>query len=92
MRDIIAHGDIVVGKVSTHDNLIDMMTKTLLVAKFEHYLDLVGIHCWVALWGLWKRWRAFDEDWSLFLIPYIGIDVEVEIVRVWWPRFFFGPT
>ena len=45
MRDIIAHGDIVVGKVSTHDNLIDMMTKTLLVAKFEHYLDLVGIHC-----------------------------------------------
>ncbi|RVW86372.1 Retrovirus-related Pol polyprotein from transposon TNT 1-94 [Vitis vinifera] len=45
VRDIIARGDIVVGKVSTHDNLIDMMTKTLLVAKFEHCLDLVGIHC-----------------------------------------------
>ena len=43
VRDIIARGDIVVGKVSTHDNLIDMMTKTLLVAKFERCLDLVSI-------------------------------------------------
>ena len=43
--DIIACGDIVEGKVSTHDNPTDMMTKTLLVAKFERCLDLVSIHC-----------------------------------------------
>ncbi|KAL6347764.1 hypothetical protein AAG906_026293 [Vitis piasezkii] len=43
--DIIARGDIVVAKVSIHDNLADMMTKILYVAKFEHCLDLVSIHC-----------------------------------------------
>ena len=37
VHDIIAHGDIVVAKVSTHDNLANMMTKILSVAKFEHY-------------------------------------------------------
>ncbi|KAG8485787.1 hypothetical protein CXB51_019138 [Gossypium anomalum] len=45
VRDIIARGDIVVSKVSTHDNLTDMMAKSLLITKFEHCLDLVGIHC-----------------------------------------------
>ncbi|KAG8501611.1 hypothetical protein CXB51_003943 [Gossypium anomalum] len=36
MHDIIARGDIVVSKVSTHDNPADMMTKSLLKTKFEH--------------------------------------------------------
>ena len=45
VREIIARGDIVVSKVSTHDNPTDMMTKLIPVAKFEHCLDLVGIHC-----------------------------------------------
>ena len=45
MRDVIARGDIVDNKVSTHDNPADMMTKALPVAKFEHCLDLVGVHC-----------------------------------------------
>ena len=45
MCDIIARGDIVVAKVNTHDNLVDMMMKILHVAKFEHYLDLVSIFC-----------------------------------------------
>ena len=44
VREVIAHGDIVVSKVSTHDNLVVMMTKTLPVTKFEHCLDLVGAH------------------------------------------------
>ena len=43
VRDIIARGDIVVGKVSTHGNPTNMMTKTLPIAKFEHYLNLVSI-------------------------------------------------
>ncbi|PHU26198.1 Retrovirus-related Pol polyprotein from transposon TNT 1-94 [Capsicum chinense] len=42
MREIIARGDIVVSKISTHDNSADMMTKTLPSAKFEHFLDLVN--------------------------------------------------
>ena len=45
VRDVIARGDIVVSKVSTHDNPADMMTKALPVAKFEHCLDLVGVCC-----------------------------------------------
>ncbi|PHT38252.1 hypothetical protein CQW23_21825 [Capsicum baccatum] len=43
--EIIARGDIVVSKISTHDNHVDMMTKTLPSAKFEHYLDLVSVSC-----------------------------------------------
>ena len=43
--EVIARGDIVVSKVSTHDNPADMMTKTLSVTKFEHCLDLIGARC-----------------------------------------------
>ena len=43
--EVIARDDIVVSKVSTHDNPIEMMTKTLPVTKFEHCLDLVGARC-----------------------------------------------
>ena len=43
--DIIARGDIVVSKVSTHDNPADMMTKIILGDKFKHYLDLVCFAC-----------------------------------------------
>ena len=42
IHEVIACGDIVVTKVSTHDNASDMMTMTLLVTKFEHCLALVG--------------------------------------------------
>ncbi|KAG8496686.1 hypothetical protein CXB51_007936 [Gossypium anomalum] len=45
VRDIIACGDIVVSKISTHENPADMMTKSLPITKFEHCLDLVGVHC-----------------------------------------------
>ncbi|KAF3665063.1 Beta-glucosidase 13 [Capsicum annuum] len=40
VREISARGDIVVRKISTHDNLADMMTKTLPSSKFDHCLDL----------------------------------------------------
>ncbi|KAG8491200.1 hypothetical protein CXB51_014356 [Gossypium anomalum] len=36
VRDIIAHGDIVVSKISTHENPTDMMTKSLPITKLEH--------------------------------------------------------
>ncbi|KAG8499034.1 hypothetical protein CXB51_005442 [Gossypium anomalum] len=45
VRDIIARGDIVVSKISTHKNPADMTTKSLPITKFEHCLDLVGVHC-----------------------------------------------
>ncbi|KAG8481222.1 hypothetical protein CXB51_025972 [Gossypium anomalum] len=45
IRDIIARGDIVVRKISTHENPADMMTKSLPITRFEHCLDLVGVHC-----------------------------------------------
>ncbi|KAG8481510.1 hypothetical protein CXB51_026364 [Gossypium anomalum] len=41
VRDIIARGDIVVSKISTHENPADMMTKSLPITKFEHCLNLV---------------------------------------------------
>ncbi|KAF3657485.1 hypothetical protein FXO38_13667 [Capsicum annuum] len=45
VREIIACSDIVVSKISTHDNPADMMTKTLPSVKFEHCLDLVSVSC-----------------------------------------------
>ncbi|PHT97139.1 hypothetical protein BC332_33936 [Capsicum chinense] len=45
VRKIIGRGDIVVSKISTHDNPTDMMAKTLPSAKYEHCLDLVGVSC-----------------------------------------------
>ncbi|PHU16018.1 hypothetical protein BC332_17223 [Capsicum chinense] len=44
-REIIGRGDIVVSKISTHDNPTDMIAKTLQSAKFKHCLDLVGVSC-----------------------------------------------
>ena len=35
-------GNIIMGKVSTHDNLMNMLTKSLSVAKFGHCLNLDG--------------------------------------------------
>ena len=35
--------DIIVSKVSTHDNLEDMLPKSLPMTKFEHWLNLVGV-------------------------------------------------
>ncbi|PHT26584.1 hypothetical protein CQW23_33805 [Capsicum baccatum] len=40
VREIIGRGDIVVSKISNHDNPADMMTKTLPSAEFENFLDL----------------------------------------------------
>ena len=45
VRDVITRGDITVSKISTHDNLADIVTKSLPIAKFEHCLDLVGVRC-----------------------------------------------
>ncbi|KAG8473176.1 hypothetical protein CXB51_035117 [Gossypium anomalum] len=45
VRDIIARGDIVLSKIITHENPVDMMTRLLPITKFEHCLDLVGVYC-----------------------------------------------
>ena len=36
-------GDNIVSKVSTHDNLADMLPKSFPMTKFEHCLNLVGV-------------------------------------------------
>ena len=43
--EIIARGDIVVSKVETQDNPVNMMTKSLNIAKFVHCSNLVGLGC-----------------------------------------------
>ena len=44
IREIISQGAIVVKKVGTSDNLVDMMTKPVTISKFKHCLDIVGVH------------------------------------------------
>ena len=86
VHDIIAHGDIVVSKVGTHDNPVDLMTKSLSIAKFVHCSNLVGLGCRVLPYGalLWKRSMVFDlvlrygVRWCFMLM--MGIHVKVEIV------------
>ena len=43
IREVVAKGDLKVVKISTNDNATDMLTKPLPVAKFNLYLDLVGV-------------------------------------------------
>jgi len=43
VRDVVAQGKLKVCKISTHDNLADMLTKPVPVAKFELCSSLVGI-------------------------------------------------
>lgn len=45
VHDVMTRGDIVVSNINAQNNLVDMMTKTLLVVKFEHLLYLIGLHC-----------------------------------------------
>ena len=41
----LLHGDIVVSKVETQDNPANMTIKSLLIAKFVHRSNLVGLGC-----------------------------------------------
>ena len=60
-----------------------MMLKSLPMSKFKHYLNLVGYLLIIALWAFAEEVEIFfTEYWSWF-IPYIGIHVKVEFVRVW---------
>ena len=43
VRDVVTQGKLKVCKISTHDNLADMMTKPVSVAKFELCSSLVGL-------------------------------------------------
>src|SRR3954447_164979 len=43
IRDVIEKGKLKVCKISTHDNPADMLTKPVLVSKFELCSSLVGI-------------------------------------------------
>ena len=45
MREIIAHGDIVISKVGTQDSPTYMMTKSVPIAKFVHCSNLVRLGC-----------------------------------------------
>ena len=42
--DIVAQGQVTVGKIRTEDNPADMLTKSLSNTKFKHCLGLVGVH------------------------------------------------
>lgn len=41
--EIVSQGTIIVKKVGTSDNPADMMTKPILISKFKHCLDLIGV-------------------------------------------------
>ena len=41
--DIVAQGDVIVRKISTLNNPINMLTKSLPIAKFTYWMDLVGV-------------------------------------------------
>lgn len=43
IRELIVLGDLVLEKVHTSDNAVDMLTTPFTVVKFKHYLDLIHI-------------------------------------------------
>ena len=45
IRDIVQHGDVVVTKIATADNLADPFTKALPQKVFERHLDSLVLRC-----------------------------------------------
>ena len=43
VKNILTKGEIQVVKIHIEDNLVDMLTKSVTVAKFKHCLDLVQV-------------------------------------------------
>lgn len=44
IHNVITRGDMLMDKITTFDNLADMMIKVLPSVKFKYCLDLVGIY------------------------------------------------
>ncbi|PHT55819.1 putative folate-biopterin transporter 7 [Capsicum baccatum] len=93
VREIIARGDIVVSKISTHDNPVDMMTKTLSSAKFEHCLDLI-LQSSANLPMVAKPFYGILSDsFSIFgqhRVPYIAFGAFLQAVS--WIAIFLSPS
>ncbi|XP_049397407.1 UPF0481 protein At3g47200-like [Solanum stenotomum] len=62
IRDVIEDGDIKVEKVITDNNVADMLTKTVLLAKFAHYKDLAGIGGKKVMHQLIDKEEPNDQD------------------------------
>ena len=43
VRDVIAEGSVVVQKIQTEDNLVNMITKPAPTTKFKHCLHLISV-------------------------------------------------
>jgi hypothetical protein len=43
IRELIVTGDIILEKVHTSENTVDMLTKPVTAAKFKHCLDLANV-------------------------------------------------
>ena len=43
VRDVIAEGSVMVQKLSTEDNPVDMITKSVQTTMFKHCIDLIGV-------------------------------------------------
>lgn len=43
LREVVTQGDIIVKKIGTTENPANMLTKPVLVLKFKHCLDLIGV-------------------------------------------------
>ena len=43
MREIIEEDGVLVQKIKTDDNPVDMLTKVVITIKFNHCLDLINI-------------------------------------------------
>lgn len=43
IRDMVSSGKLVLDKIYTSENAVDMLTKPVTIKKFKHYLDLINI-------------------------------------------------
>ena len=43
IRELIATGEIILKKIDTLENAVDMLTKPIFTNKFKHCLDLIGV-------------------------------------------------
>ena len=43
IKELVSSGKLLLEKIHTSENAIDMLTKPVTIEKFKHYLDLINI-------------------------------------------------
>ena len=62
IRELIGNATVKLEKVHTSENIADMLTKTITVDKFKHFLDLLSVEegSYPTYYSRWRQLQIFS--------------------------------